>query len=133
MNMANSNNQNKIELPAYLRLSKILVWVMYFWVMLGIISLILRVLLLAFSANPTAGFSQFIAKVSSDYMDPFRGIFPPHAIGETGYLDVSAIFAIVVYIFLAWGISALISYVQNKIDITTAEQEKKLASLSVNK
>lgn len=124
------SNQSKIELPAYLKLSKILVWVMYFWVLIGIITLVLRVLLLAFSANPSAGFSQFIAKVSSDYMDPFRGIFPPHSIGETGYLDVSAIFAIVVYIFLAWGVSSLISYVQNKIDITTARQEKELASLS---
>lgn len=124
------SNQSKIELPAYLKLSKVLVWIMYFWVLIGIISLVLRTLLLAFSANPTAGFSQFIAKVSNDYMQPFRGIFPPHSIGETGYLDVSAIFAIVVYIFVAWGVSSLIGYVQNKIDITTARQEKELASLS---
>jgi uncharacterized protein YpmB len=39
-------------------------------------------------------------------------------------LDVSALFAIVVYIFVAWGFSALLSYVQSKIDLSKETQQK---------
>jgi uncharacterized protein YggT (Ycf19 family) len=122
--MANEQIDTKVTVPGYLRLSKIAVWALYFWVLLGIVSLTLRVFLLAFSANMSVGFSQFVANVSADYLAPFRGIFPSKAVGTTGYLDVSALFAIVVYIFIAWAISALVHYIQGKIDTNIKEQER---------
>jgi uncharacterized protein YggT (Ycf19 family) len=97
---------------------------MYAWVIFGIVVLTLRVFLLAFSANASAGFYQFIINTSSQYLNPFRGIFPPKPVGETGYLDVSALFAIIVYIFVAWGFSALTNYVQSKIDLSKETQQK---------
>lgn len=102
--------------PAYLTISKILAWVMYAWAFVGIIFLSLRVFLLAFSANPTTPFVRFIYNTSADYLQPFRGIFPPRSVGETGYLDVAAIFAIIIYLLFAWGFSALVAYVQSRID-----------------
>lgn len=125
--MANSQADAKIEAPSYLRLSKVVVWFLYFWIVIGIVSLILRVFLLAFSANMTTGFSQFVANVSADYLQPFRGIFPSKSLGTTGYLDVSALFAILVYLFVAWGISALVSYIQNKIDVSVQDQKQVIA------
>lgn len=118
--------QNEIVVPGYLKVSKVISWLFYFWVLIGIVFLCLRVFLLATSANMNAGFSSFVYNVSQDYMQPFRGIFPSKSLGQTGYLDVSAIFAIIVYLFLAWGFKALVDYVQNKIDITKAEQKEQL-------
>lgn len=117
-----ANTDNKVEVPGYLKVSKVISWLFYFWVVIGIVFLTMRVFLLATSANMSAGFSNFVYNVSQDYMQPFRGIFPSKSLGETGYLDVSAIFAIIVYLFLAWGFKALIDYLQAKIDTTKAQQ-----------
>ncbi len=125
--MAEKEVDSEVKVPPFLRLSKIVVWFMYFWVMIGIVSLTLRVFLLTFSANMSVGFAQFVADVSADYLAPFRGIFTSRQIGETGYLDISAMFAIVVYLFIAWGVGALIAYVQAKIDLTTKQQEQQIA------
>ena len=117
----------EIVIPSYLRVSKIITWLLYFWVILGIISLLLRVFLLAFSANMSAGFANFVMQTSGDYLEPFRGLFIGRSVGDTGYLDVSALFAIIVYLFIAWGFHGLINFVQNKIDISEAQQEAELA------
>lgn len=122
-----------ITAPGYLRISKIVVWFLYFYILLGIISLVLRVFLLLFNANSSAGFYKLVANVSHDYMEPFRGIFPPRPVGETGYLDVSALFAILVYLFILWGVHSLITFVQAKIDISHAAQEKELAEIQRQK
>jgi uncharacterized protein YggT (Ycf19 family) len=122
--MAQKVYDPRVSVPGFLKVSKIVSWLMYAWVIFGIVVLTLRIFLLAFSANASAGFYQFIINTSSQYLNPFRGIFPPKPVGETGYLDVSALFAIVVYIFVAWGFSALLSYVQSKIDLSKETQQK---------
>ncbi len=124
--MAQKVYDPQVKVPEFLKISKVVAWLMYAWVVFGIIVLTLRVLLLAFSANASAGFYQFVINTSGQYLNPFRGIFPPRGVGETGYLDVSALFAIVVYIFIAWGFSALTHYVQTKIDLSKETQQKAL-------
>ncbi|MCA9343064.1 YggT family protein [Candidatus Saccharibacteria bacterium] len=123
-----TDNSNKIEIPGYLRISKVIAYIMYAWVIIGVISLVLRVFLLAFSANPTTPFVEFVYKTSADYLNPFRGIFQSRPIGETGYFDVAAMFAIIIYLFIMWGFSSLIKYIQFKIDKTEHEQEKEIAA-----
>jgi uncharacterized protein YggT (Ycf19 family) len=103
------------DVPAYLSVGKALTYAMYALVIFTEIVLVFRVFLLAFSANQSAGFVNFIYNTSSDFLQPFRGIFPPKPVGETGYLDVSALFAIIVYGLIAWGFSALIGYINVKI------------------
>ena len=49
--MADTQVDTKVKIPGYLELSKIIVWFLYFWIMIGIVSLVLRVFLLAFSAS----------------------------------------------------------------------------------
>jgi uncharacterized protein YggT (Ycf19 family) len=112
---------NKIKVPAYLSVGKVITYAMYAWIMFGIIVLGLRVFLLAFSANPNAGFTDFIYRTSASFLEPFRGIFPPKAVSETGYLDVAAIFAMIIYALIGWAFSGLIHYIQSKIDHYTAE------------
>ena len=87
----------------------------------------LRVFLLAFSANAATPFVDFIYRTSADYLAPFRGIFPARSIGETGYLDVAAIFAIIIYLLVAWGFRALITYVSHKIEIEEIEHKRAVA------
>ncbi len=128
-----TEKQNEITTPGFLKVSKVISWLFYFWVLIGIAFMTMRVFLLATSANMNAGFSNFVWQVSQDYMQPFRGIFPSKQLGETGYLDVSALFAIIVYLFLAWGFKALIDYVQNKIDVDRAQQKEKIQKLEAQK
>jgi uncharacterized protein YggT (Ycf19 family) len=106
------------EVPMYLNISKVMAYVMYAWVMIGVITLGLRVFLLALSANTDVPFVRFIYNTSADYLTPFRGIFPSKEFGATGYLDVAAIFAVIIYLFVGWGFSALITFLQSKVDST---------------
>ncbi len=118
---------NQIKAPAYLRVSKVIAYIMYAWTLIGVITLSLRVFLLAFSANATTPFVKFIYNTSADYLEPFRGIFPAKPVSQTGYLDVASLFAIIIYLLIMWGFSELISYVQYKIDKskkTQREQQK---------
>jgi uncharacterized protein YggT (Ycf19 family) len=110
----------KARTPAYLVVGKVITWAMYIWVLFGIIILGIRVFLLAFSANSTTPFVNFIYTTSARFLQPFRGIFPPQPVGQTGYLDVAALFAIIMYGLLGWGFAALIHYIQNKIDAYAA-------------
>lgn len=115
---------NQVTVPTYLKIGKVLAWLMYAWVFIGIILLSLRTFLLAFSANPTTPFVEFIYRTSADYLQPFRGVFPSKSVGETGYLDVAALFAIIIYLLLAWAFSALVHYIQSKIDAAQAQGDE---------
>lgn len=103
------------DTPTKWTVSRILTYVIYGVVLFGIILLSFRIFLLAFSANPDTPFVEFIYNTSSDFLQPFRGIFPPRPVGETGYLDVTALFAIIVYGMMAWGLTSLIAYIDKKI------------------
>ena len=111
-----TNKKNESELPTYLTVGKVLTYAMYSLVLFAEIIIAFRVFLLAFSANADTPFVKFIYETSGDFLDPFRGIFPPRAVGETGYLDVAALFAMIVYGLIAWGFSALIGYINFKIN-----------------
>lgn len=110
-----------------MRVSKVAGYALYVWVTIGLVSLGARVFLLLFSANREAPFVDFIYRLSADYLAPFRGIFPPHSVGETGYLDVAALFAIFMYLIVLWLTTSLIKYVQDKIDQHDREQRKLIA------
>lgn len=118
-----------ITVPSYLKLSKLIVYLVYIWTIFGLIVLGIGVFLLAFSANVDSSFVQFIYNTAQDYLQPFRGIFPPKPVGETGYLSVAALFAMIMYLLLAWGVSALISYIQSKIDNINASEKVRQAKL----
>ncbi len=115
---------NQIKAPGYLRVSKVIAYIMYAWTLIGVITLSLRVFLLAFSANSTTPFVKFIYNTSADYLEPFRGIFPAKPVGQTGYLDIAALFAIIIYLLIMWGFSELISYLQYKIDQSKKQQRE---------
>ncbi len=118
-----NNSDKAVPIPTYLTIGKVISYALYAWVIFGIIVLGLRVFLLAFSANSTTPFVEFIYNTSASFLQPFRGIFPPKPIGTTGYLDVAALFAMIIYSLLAWGFSALIEYIKYKISKFKLENE----------
>ncbi len=106
----------EVNVPGYLSVSKIIAYIVYAWAMIAVVLLGLRVFLLAFSANINTPFVEFVYRTSADYMAPFRDIFPVKPISETGYFDVAALFAIIMYLLFAWLVSSVIHLIQGKID-----------------
>lgn len=109
-----------VNVPGYLSVSRIIAYIVYAWAFIAVVVLALRVFLLAFSANASTPFVEFVYRTSADYMAPFRDIFPVKPLSETGYFDVAALFAIIMYLLLAWLISSVIHLIQHKIDQETA-------------
>lgn len=116
--------EQHVFMPRHLSIGSIIVKLFYAWTLFGIAVLGLRVFLLAFSASTEARFVTFIYETSASYLAPFRGIFPGRSVGETGYFDVSSLFAIIIYLFIAWMIASLISYLQIKMRLVEDEHKK---------
>ena len=73
------------------------------YLIFGIIEglLVIRVVLRALGANPTAGFAQFVYGVTAPLLAPFVGLFgSPQAGGSV--LEIYSIVALVVYALVAW-------------------------------
>ncbi|GAA1055903.1 hypothetical protein GCM10017608_14400 [Agromyces luteolus] len=112
--------------PWYLRLLKIATWILYLWVLIGVIALSLRVFLLLFAANPDAGFAAFVYRVSDAYLHPFRDIFPTRDLSDGGYLDVSALFAIIIYALIAGGIGAGVAAIGRRIERSERQHREEM-------
>jgi uncharacterized protein YggT (Ycf19 family) len=80
---------------------------------IGIVEIILafRIFFRLLSANPTAPFVHWIYQTSDVIMAPFRGVFPTATIENGMVLDISAIFAGVVYLIFAYVVIGLLSLV----------------------
>ena len=82
----------------------------------GIIEVLLafRLVMKLFGANPLAPFSDWIYKNSDSLVAPFEGIFPsPNIANGLFTLEISAIFALVVYAVVAYMINEIIQFFEN--------------------
>ncbi len=107
----------------FIKITRALSYIVYAFTVIAVVSLTFGFFLLLFSANPDTPFVQFVYKVAAEFLQPFRGIFPLHQISETGYFSVSALFAIIFYLFFAAGMDALIGYINLKMAKHQAELE----------
>jgi Na+-translocating ferredoxin:NAD+ oxidoreductase RnfA subunit len=92
-------------------ISKILLWVVYVWVVLNLILLFLAFWLRLFGANPQAEFTQWVYRSVSRSMAPFRGIFEPIVLSDQSVLDTSLLFAMIIYGVVALLLRAGIDWV----------------------
>lgn len=60
----------------------------------------LRFVLRLFGADSTIGFVSWIYEMSAVLLDPFRGIFPSQTFDNTFVLELTTIFAMIVYALL---------------------------------
>jgi uncharacterized protein YggT (Ycf19 family) len=95
----------------FIKAARVLTYIGYGYALVASAFLGFGFFLLLFGASTDAAFTEFIYKVAAEFLQPFRGIFPSHPVGETGYFNASAIFAIMVYLFLAMLLHALLTYV----------------------
>lgn len=107
----------------FIKFTRVISYIVYGFTVTAVVFLTFGFFLLLFSANPNVGFTQFVYKVAAEFLQPFRGIFPAHSVGETGYFSTSALFAIIFYLFFAAGMDALISYINLKMVKHQAELE----------
>jgi uncharacterized membrane protein len=85
------------------RLTQFIYWI--FGLIEGLI--IIRFVLKALGANPSAGFAQFIYGVSAPFVQPFIGLFGnPQT--EGSILELNSLVAVIVYALVAWLLAKLV-------------------------
>ena len=85
-----------------------IVWLVYAFVVFAIILATLAFFLQLLGANPTSDFAAWVYRGAARVTAPFRGIFPSHPVTDDSYLDVSLLFAIIMYGIFALLMSELI-------------------------
>ena len=101
-----------------------LVYLVYFWVMLAIAILVMGFFLLLFGANPDASFAEWVYRALDRVMKPFRGIFESVDLSGNSVLDLSVVFAMIVYGMLALALRALIDYNRRLCEVVERERDK---------
>jgi hypothetical protein len=90
-----------------------IVWLVYALALIAIVISTLAFFLELFGANPSSGFAQWVYRSAARVTAPFRGIFPSHTNGES-VLDVSLLFAIIMYALFALLVHTLIDYIERR-------------------
>ena len=78
-------------------IAKVLLWLVFVWVVVSLVMLFLAFTLLLFGANPDAGFAQWVYRSVERTMAPFRGLFEPVVFNGDSVLDTSLLFAMIIY------------------------------------
>jgi len=91
-----------------------IVWLVYAFVVFAIILATLAFFLQLLGANPTSDFAAWVYRGAARVTAPFRGIFPSHPVTDDSYLDVSLLFAIIMYGIFALLMSELVSYLDRR-------------------
>jgi uncharacterized protein YggT (Ycf19 family) len=97
-------------------LAKVLLWIVYAWVVINLVMLFLAFWLRLFGANPEAGFTQWVYRAVSRAMAPFRGIFEPIALTDQSVLDTSLLFAMIIYGLVALLLRVAIDWATGLVD-----------------
>ncbi len=96
---------------AFATAARIVSYIAYAWVITSLLILTFGFFLLLFAANPDAEFSQWVYRQLARAMQPFRGIFPEVSTSSGSTLDVSILFAMLVYGLAGLGVHMLIEWV----------------------
>jgi uncharacterized protein YggT (Ycf19 family) len=104
--------------------ARILLWLVYVWVAITLVLLLLMFILELFGANPTAGFVDWVYRSTERAMAPFRGIFEPVTLSDKSVLDISVLFAMIVYGFVALGLHLAIEWVTGKLRMEQFRQRQ---------
>lgn len=113
--------------------TRVITYLIYFYLVVVEIILIIGFFLLLFGANPSAGFTQWAYRNLDRVMEPFRGIFMPIQLGTTSgnveaVFDTSVLFAMIVYGIIAMVLSALTRWLSQRLrylDAAEGEAERR--------
>ena len=107
-----------------------IVWFVYAFALVAIVIASLAFVLQLFGADPNNEFAQWIYRSASRVTEPFRGIFPTHVNGNS-VVDMSLLFAIIMYALFALLVNVLIDYIDRRRDesISRDRYEEQQAAL----
>jgi uncharacterized protein YggT (Ycf19 family) len=97
------------------RIARALTYLVYAFVIVALIILLLGFVLKLFGANPDAPFAEWVYRGMRRVMAPFRGLFEPVALDGRAVLDVSILFAMLVYGIVALALHAFIEWLTGLI------------------
>lgn len=99
---------------SFIKVARALTYLVYFFSVTAIVFLCIGFVLLLFGANTDTAFVRFVYHIAAQFLEPFRGIFPPRQITDTSYFSASGLFAIVMYSFFAAAVHGLINWITLK-------------------
>ena len=100
---------------AVARIARALTSLLYAFVSVALVLLLLGFILKLFGANPDASFAEWLYRSVKRVMAPFRGLFEPVPLDGRSVLDVSILFAMLVYGIVALALHALIEWLTARI------------------
>jgi hypothetical protein len=111
-----------------------IVWFVYAFALVAIVIATLAFVLELFGANPSSDFAHWVYRSAGRVTAPFRGIFPSHQLNGNSVLDMSLLFAIVMYALFALLVHTLIDYIERRRaeSIDRDRYEAQLAVLQSN-
>jgi uncharacterized protein YggT (Ycf19 family) len=98
-----------------LRVAKGIVVFVYAVVVVCLVMLILGFFLRLFGASTDAEFTRWVYRNVDRIMEPFRGMFPSKQVGDQSVLDVSLLFAMIVYSMVALALHGLIGWLSTRL------------------
>ena len=110
--------------------ARLISYLVYAYVVVVEVILGIGFFLLLFGANPTNDFVEWIYRSLNRAMEPFRGIFNPVQLGESGnqevasVFDASVLFAMIIYGLLAILIHAFIRWLTYRLYKLEVEEAK---------
>jgi len=90
-----------------LRIARVVVWIIYALALVTAVLLTTAFFLHLAGANPQSSFVEWVYRSTENAMRPFRGIFPTQDVGGSSVLDLSYLFAAIVYFVIALVVDAL--------------------------
>jgi len=106
-----------------LRATKVVVVFIYVVVLVNLVLLVLGFFLQLLGASTDAEFTRWVYRNVERVMEPFRGMFPSQAVSDQSVLDVSLLFAMVVYAILGIALNALVAWLTEKLVTLRRRQE----------
>lgn len=107
-----------------LRAAKAVVVLIYAFVLIDLVLLTLGFFLRLFGASTDAEFTRWVYRNVERIMEPFRGMFPSPTLTDRSVLDVSLLFAMIVYALAALGLHALVSWLAGRIAAANRPQPR---------
>ena len=106
---------------AALKIGRWVVLFVYGFVVVSVTILGIAFFLRLFNANVTAPFVEWIYRSAAVIMQPFRGIFPPVEGQNGSVLDVSLLFAMLMYSLFGIVVHNLVDYLDRRLRRSRAE------------
>lgn len=97
------------------RIARALTGLAYVFVVAALVILLFGFFLLLFGADPHAPFAEWVYRALARVMAPFRGLFEPVRLDGRSVLDVSILFAMLVYGIAALCLQAIIHWLTARI------------------